>query len=97
MNELLEKIDNLETSLDSGQLVVSIKEILEKVRKDKELSSWLEEYSLYPREEIKTKILMHPLFQEYKERETALNLFIMEMNQKLSKISKKGMCSHESH
>ena len=97
MNELIEKVENLKSELDSCSLVFSMKEVLEKVQKDSLLCSLLEEYSTYPREDIKTQILENDVFQEYKIKETELNLFIMEINQKLKTISKKGKCKHESN
>ncbi|MBP5679360.1 MAG: hypothetical protein J6X28_06015 [Bacilli bacterium] len=97
MNELMDKIDNLKNELDSSSLVLDIKEIQKKIRMDSHLMGLLEEYSVHPRDEIKSEILESNLFQEYKLKETELNLFIMEMNQRLKVISKKGKCNHESH
>ncbi len=97
MNELLDKLDNLKNELDSSTLVVDIKKCLDKVNNDKELSKLLEEYKVYPNDIIKSKILENKTFQEFKIKETELNLFIMEMNSKLKTISKKGSCGHESN
>ena len=97
MNELMDQLDNLKNELDSSNMVLDLKEIRKKIENDKELSMLLEEYSLKPSETIKTKILESDLFQEYKIKETELNLFIMEMNQRLKKITEKGGCGCESH
>ena len=97
MNELLDKLDNLKNELDSSTLVIDLKKCLDKVKKDKELSKLLDEYKIYPNDKIKTKILENKTFQEFKIKETDLNLFIMEMNSKLKTISKKGSCRHESN
>ena len=97
MNELMDKLDNLKNELDSSKMVLDIKEIRKRIENDKELSMLLEEYSLKPSEDIKTKILESDLFQEYKIKETELNLFIMEMNSRLKKITEKGGCGCESH
>ena len=97
MNELIEKVDNLKKELDSSSLICSVKESLEKVKKDKELMNLLKEYEQYPKEEIKDKILENDTFKEFKIKETELNLFIMKINQRLKIISKKGKCSHENH
>jgi len=97
MNELMDKIDKFLKELDSSKMVLDIKDIQEKIKKDKELSSLLEEYKSYPKESLKEEILEHPLFQEYKIKETELNLFIMDMNQRLKKISNSGKCEHENH
>ena len=97
MNELMDKLDNLKNELDSSKMVLDIKEIRKRIENDKELSMLLEEYCLKPSEDIKTKILESDLFQEYKIKETELNLFIMEMNSRLKKITEKGGCGCESH
>ena len=97
MNELLDRLDNLKNELDSSTLVIDLKKCLDKVKKDKELSKLLDEYKVYPNNKTKTKILENKTFQEFKIKETDLNLFIMEMNSKLKTISKKGSCRHESN
>ena len=97
MNELMNSVDKFLTELDSSSIVLNLKDALEKVKKDDELLKLLEEYNAYPKENIKNKILKNQTFQEFKIKETELNLFIMEINQKLKTISKKGKCKHESN
>ena len=97
MNELMNSVDNFLNELDSSSLVLDLKEVLDKVKKDKELVKLLEEYNTYPKEDIKNEIIKNKTFQEFKIKETELNLFIMEINQKLKTISKKGKCKHESN
>ena len=97
MNELMNSVDNFLNELDSSSLVLNLKEVLDKVKKDKELVKLLEEYNTYPKENIKNEIIKNKTFQEFKIKETELNLFIMEINQKLKTISKKGKCKHESN
>ena len=97
MNELMNSVDNFLNELDSSSLVLDLKEVLNKVKKDKELVKLLEEYNTYPKEDIKNEIIKNKTFQEFKIKETELNLFIMEINQKLKTISKKGKCKHESN
>lgn len=97
MNELMNSVDNFLNELDSSSLVLDLKEVLAKVKKDKELVKLLEEYNTYPKEDIKNEIIKNKTFQEFKIKETELNLFIMEINQKLKTISKKGKCKHESN
>lgn len=97
MNELMEKVDKLKNELDSSTMVLSLKDILDRIKNDKELSSLLERYSIYPDEKVKQQILDNDTFQEFKIKETELNLFIMDMNQRLKVISKKGSCHHESN
>lgn len=93
----MNKMDNLIEKLDESSLVLSLKESLEKVNNDQELKKLLEEYSNNPTNELKSKIIENSTFQEFKVRETELNIFIMELNKKLKTITKKGICSHENN
>ncbi|MBR4693227.1 MAG: hypothetical protein IKQ06_05245 [Bacilli bacterium] len=93
----MNSVDNFLNELDSSSLVLDLKEVLNKVKEDKKLVKLLEEYNTYPKENIKNEIIKNKTFQEFKIKETELNLFIMEINQKLKTISKKGSCKHESN
>lgn len=97
MNELMNKVDNLIESIDKTELVKDLENIQKKVYQDKDLYETLEKYQEYPTEELKSKIIDSKLFQEYKIKETELNLFIMEVNQRLKKISTRKECHHESN
>ena len=88
----MNKMDNLIESLDSSTLVKDIKELNNKILKDKELSNLLKKYNEYPTKELKQQIIDNKLFQEYKVKETDLNILILEINKKLKEISKKGEC-----
>ena len=88
----MNKMDNLIESIDSSNLVKDIKELNKKIEKDQELSKLLKEYSNYPTKELKDKIMTNKLFQEYKVKETDLNILILEINSKLKKISNSGGC-----
>ena len=91
------EVENLKKELDASTMIVSLKDLLKKVKKDKELCSLLESYQNNPDDRIKSQILDNKTFQEFKIKETELNLFIMEMNQRLKTITKKGRCHHESN
>ena len=95
MNELMDNVDNLINELESSNIIIDLKEALKKVKKDKELCSLIETYQYDKR--AKEKILDNKTFQEFKIKESELNLFIMELNQKLKKISNKRRCQHESN
>ena len=86
------KIDNLINQLDSWDVSCHIKELNSKIKEDLELQKLLKEYSQYPNDSIKEKIISNPLFMEYKEYETELNLFIMSFNKRLKDLTKKGGC-----
>ena len=97
MNELMDQLDNLKDELDTSTMVMDIRSLLKRIEEDTKLSSMLKDYQVRPNDELKNKILASDLFQEFKIKETELNLFIMEVNQRLGKITKKGGCIHESH
>ena len=59
---------------------------------DKLLLKLLDDYSKTQDEKIKRKIISNDLFQEYKLKETDLNIMIMFINQKLKTISKERSC-----
>lgn len=92
MEELIEKIDNLINKLDSWDVSKHIKELNSKISEDYELQELLKEYSNYPDDEIKKKIITNSLFMEYKEYETEVNLFIMSFNKKMKEITNKDGC-----
>lgn len=92
MEELITKVDNLKKQLDKTKQVTDIKALNEKVKKDKQLLSLIHEYQMTKKENIKQEILKNKLFREYKEKETDLNILILEINQELKKITKKGNC-----
>ena len=93
----MDQLDNLKDELDTSTMVMDIRSLLKRIEEDTELSSMLKDYQVRPNDELKNKILASDLFQEFKIKETELNLFIMEVNQRLGKITKKGGCIHESH
>lgn len=92
MEKLIEKIENLKNELDKTPDIKKVKDLNEKIRKDKELLKLLEEYKNYPKEETKNKIQNNKLFKEYKESETDINILILQINKKLNEISNKGKC-----
>ena len=89
MDELIEKLSSLEKELENTELVKDIKELNKKISNDKELLKLLDDYKLKPTEENKYKIIKNDLFKEYKDKETDVNLLIMQINQKLKQISNK--------
>ena len=93
MNDLMEKVDNLITSIDSTKQVEEIKKINEEIMKDEDLLEIISKYNVTQDEELKKKIISNKLFNDYKEKETELNVLILELNSKLKEISDKGKCS----
>ena len=92
MEELYDKVNNLISKLDDNSLIKEIKDLTEKVSKDKDLMKLLEKYQLTKDEKVKKEIISNELFQEYKSKETDLNILIMAINQKLKTINNERSC-----
>ena len=97
MDKLMNEMDNLISEIDNCKIINTIKEIEDKVYNDKELMSLLDKYKINPNDKLKTEIISNSLFQEYKIKETDLNIFIMEINKRLKTINEKGLCNHENN
>ena len=70
----------------------SLKELNEKLEKDKELLKNIEEYQYTKDINLKNKIMNNNLFKEYKVEETEINFMILEINKRLKQINNKGKC-----
>lgn len=92
MNDLIDKVENLKEALNDTKQVKEIKDINKLIMNDKELLELIKKYNETQDENIKTKILNNELFKEYKDKETELNILILEINSKLKEISNKGKC-----
>jgi len=92
METLIEKVNELKDSLSNTKEVLDIKELSQEIKKDKKLLELLNEYHLYPREDLKKQILDNELFRKYKEKETDLNILILKINSELKQITKKDKC-----
>lgn len=89
MEKLIESLSSLKDELDNTELVKDIKTLNEEISNNQELLKLLDDYKIKPTEENKNKIIRNELFQKYKEKETDINLLIMEINSKLKQISNK--------
>ncbi len=92
MNDLIDKVENLKEALNDTKQVKEIKDINKLIMNDKELLELIKKYNETQDEDIKTKILNNELFKDYKDKETELNILILEINSKLKEISNKGKC-----
>lgn len=92
MNDLIDKVENLKEALNDTKQVKEIKDINKLIMNDKELLELIKKYNETQDEDIKTKILNNELFIDYKDKETELNILILEINSKLKEISNKGKC-----
>lgn len=92
MEEFYNKVNNLIDKIDESMLVKEIKELNKKVENDSKLKDLLKQYHLTQDESIKEQIISNDLFQEFKSKETDLNILIMSINQKLKKIGNGRSC-----
>lgn len=92
MNELIEEVEKLKEELNNTTQVKEIKDLNKKIRKEEELLKKIEEYNKNNNEELKKEIISNPMFKEYKNKETELNLLILELNQKLKVLKDKKGC-----
>lgn len=92
MEDLIDKVENLKEALNDTKQVKEIKDINKLIMNDKELLELIKKYNETQDEDIKTKILDNELFKDYKDKETELNILILEINSKLKEISNKGKC-----
>lgn len=93
MEKLYEKIDKLKEELSKTDQVRKIKELNKKVKSNQELQDKINTYHKTFDENIKKEIYQNCLFKEYKQSETELNILILEINNKLKKITNKGKCN----
>lgn len=88
----MEKVDNLLDSIDNTKQVKDIKVINKLIMEDKELLDLIKRYNETQDENLKKEIINNKLFKDYKEKETELNILILDINSKLKDISNKGKC-----
>ena len=92
MEKLIGKVEELKNCLDNCDIIKDLNVLNEKINKDKELVKLLNDYSNNPNEDLKKIIMNNPLFQEYKDKETDLNILILKINKELKKINSKDKC-----
>ncbi len=92
MNELIEKVENLKQAINNTKEVEEYNKLKKEILKEKELLSKIEEYNLTKKESLKEEIGGTPIFQEYKRKETNINLLIMYINHKLKELETSKEC-----
>ena len=92
MEELIEKVEELKKELNNTKQVKELKEINNSIMKDQELLNDIKKYNETQDLSIKERIINHKLFREYKDKETELNILILEINSKLKEISSNRSC-----
>ena len=86
MEELIEKLENLKKSVYDTQEVQEYLQAKSALFSDKLLIDKLEMYHENFDIKLKKEIIKSPSFLAYKEKETAVNLLILEINQEFRKI-----------
>lgn len=92
MEELIEKLENLKKSVYDTQEVQEYLQAKKTLFSDKLLIDKLEMYHENFDIKLKEEIIKSPSFLTYKEKETAVNLLILEINQEFRKIKGNYHC-----
>lgn len=92
MEKLIEKVENLKNIIDKSY-AQKFKVLNKMVSEDKHLIFLIEEYRKTNDEKMKKEIISNSLFQDYKEKETEINLIIMGINTKLKDLKDNKECS----
>lgn len=92
MEELIEKLENLKKSVYDTQEVQEYLQAKKILFSDKLLIDKLERYHENFDIKLKEEIIKSPSFLTYKEKETAVNLLILEINQEFRKIKGNYHC-----
>ena len=93
MEKLIEKVENLKNALDEEQVVIDLKKLNSEIKNDEELNKLLTEYHNSPSETLRNNLIQNSKIRKYKEKETELNILILEINSNLKQITKKDKCS----
>lgn len=93
MEKLIEKVEKLKNALDEEQVVIDLKKLNSEIKTDEELNKLLTEYHNSPSETLRNNLIQNSKIRKYKEKETELNILILEINSNLKQITKKDKCS----
>ena len=86
MNELIEELENLKKVIFEDEKVVSFLEQKKVTLADKDLMKKISTYKKTLSSELKENIENTPSFLAYKEKETEVNLIILDFNQKFKRL-----------
>ena len=92
MEELIEKVNELKEEINNTRQVKDLKEINNSIMKDQDLLNDIKKYNETQDISIKERIINNKLFREYKDKETELNILILEINSKLKEINSSRSC-----
>lgn len=85
MEKLIEKVENLKTCIQNEEVVIEFLKAKKNVFNDNSLIEKIEKYHLSFDNQLKNEIITSPSFLAYKEKETNINLLILDINQKFKK------------
>lgn len=90
--ELLENDSRIQDLKKRKEKLLKNKTFLESMTKLQNLDIYSDEYA-----KLKQKLFKNQDFVEFKHLENEINLLILEMNQRLKKLTNERWCSHENH
>ena len=98
MDELYHKIDLLKEELDHLSIFEEMERLEIEIRKKKELVEKIKKYNEYPSDKLRLDIYSYEEIKNYKEKETELNLLILNINKRIKEglLEKDDNC-HESN
>lgn len=97
-----EKMEELLKLLDNDERVIKLKKLKKKLFLDQELLakvSRLQHLDIYSDEykELKKELFLNKDYVEYQHLENEIHLLILEMNQRLKKLTNERKCHHENY
>lgn len=92
MNELRTNIDIFIEELNRLETIKALENDIINIKSNKELVEKIKKYHLSPNQDLKLDIYSYKEIKDYKNKETNLNLLIMEINKYLNKIKKDKGC-----
>ena len=97
-----EKMEELLKLLDNDERVIKLKKLKKKLFLDLELLdkvSRLQRLDIYSDEykELKKELFLNQDYVEYQHLENEIQLLILEMNQRLKKLTNERKCHHENY
>lgn len=97
-----EKMEELLKLLDNDERVIKLKKLKKKLFLDQELLakvSRLQHLDIYSDEykELKKELFLNQDYVEYQHLENEIQLLILEMNQRLKKLTNERKCHNENY
>lgn len=98
MDELYHKIDLVKEELDHLPIFKEMEKLEIEIRKKKELVEKIQKYNAYPSDKLRLDIYSYEEIRKYKEKETELNLIILNINKRIKEVLlERDVDYHESN